>query len=42
MRSSTLNMWMNSVKIMRLAAQAWIERMSQPNWTSAIRNWTDS
>jgi hypothetical protein len=28
------------VAIIRLADQAWIERISQPNSTSAMMNWT--
>jgi hypothetical protein len=42
LRRSTLKRWTKSVKIIRLAAHAWIERTSQPNCTSVIRNWTDS
>jgi hypothetical protein len=37
-----LNRCRNAVKIIRLAAQAWMDRMSHPNFTSAIRNRTDS
>ena len=40
--SSTLKRCTKSVKIMRFADQEWMERMSQPNCTSAIRNCTDS
>ena len=38
----TLNRCTNAMKIMRFAAQWWMDRISQPNRTSAMRNWTDS
>ncbi len=41
-RSHTLKRCTKTVKIIRFAAHEWIERMSHPNSTSAIRNWTDS
>ena len=42
LRSRTLNMCTNSAKIIRFADQACMDRISQPNCTSAIRNCTDS
>lgn len=33
-------MCMNNVAIIRLADQLWIERMSQPNFTSVMMNCT--
>jgi hypothetical protein len=41
-RSITLIMCTNAMKIMRFAPQEWMERISQPNSTSAMRNCTDS
>ena len=31
---------MNSAAISRFADQLWTDRISQPNWTSVIMNWT--
>ena len=42
LRSSTLKRWTNNARIIRLADHAWMERINQPNSTSAIRNWMDS
>ncbi len=33
-------MWMNADKIIRLADQLWIERISQPNSTRVMMNCT--
>jgi hypothetical protein len=36
----TLNMWMNTEKIIRFADHAWTERINQPNGTLAEMNRT--
>ena len=38
----TENRWMNAVATIRFADQEWIERISQPNGTFVMMNFTDS